>query len=90
MGVDFGGIFAEMVKVVKFGCRGLDFSKKRRGKKDNSLTGIIPDKLTRCDCVGKFSEVFEPRGLAVPITCGMKLDITVRCTGLAIVSLKCI
>ena len=59
-----------------------NFSKKTRGRKDTHALGVIPDKLTRSHCVGASSEVFDPLGRAVPITCGFKVDRK-RLNGLA-------
>ena len=59
-----------------------NFSKKTRGRKDTHASGVIPDKLTRSHCVGASSEVFDPLGRAVPITCGFKVDRK-RLNGLA-------
>ena len=52
-----------------------NFSKKTRGRKDKVAIGVIPEKLTRSNCQGKFSEIFDPMGLAVPVTCGFKIDL---------------
>ena len=37
--------------------------------------GIVPEVLTRRDCVGKLSEIFDPLGRVTPITRGIKVDI---------------
>ena len=51
-----------------------NFSKKTRSRKDTLALGVIPDKLSQSHCVGASSEVFDPLGRAVPITCGFKFD----------------
>ena len=52
-----------------------NFSKKLRGRKAQSDPGKVPDNLTRRDCVGKVSEVFDPLGKVAPIIGGMKIDM---------------
>ena len=52
----------------------LNFSKKKRGKKDRNRIGI-PDDFTRRDCVKKVSEMFDLVGKVTPITCALKLDL---------------
>ena len=52
-----------------------NFSRKVRGKKYEDARGVIPEKLTRRQCLGKISEIFDPRGFAVPITSGFKIDL---------------
>ena len=59
-----------------------NFSTKIRCRKGTHASGVIPDKLTRSHCVGVSSEVFDPLGRAVPITCGFKVDRK-RLNGLA-------
>ena len=63
------------IDVLKLNIGPLNFSKRVRGRKDKNALGIIPEKLTRAHCQGKASEIFDPRGLAVPITCGFKVDL---------------
>ena len=58
--------------VLRLGHGVLNFSKRTRGKKDQYADGVIPENLTRSHCQGKASEVFDPIGLAVPVTCGFK------------------
>ena len=52
-----------------------NFSRKVRGKKNEDARGVIPERLTRRQCLGKASEIFDPRGFAVPITSGFKIDL---------------
>ena len=53
----------------------LNFSKKVRGKRvQNSQHGVIPDLLTKLDCVSKMAELNDPLGRIAPIIAGMKLD----------------
>ena len=44
-----------------------NFSKKLRGRKARSDLGVVPEKLTRRDCVSKVSEIFDPLGRVAPI-----------------------
>ena len=53
----------------------LNFSRKIRGRKCESGTGI-PEKITMRDCVGKVAEMFDPLGKVTPLIAGMKLDIS--------------
>ena len=68
--------------VLRLNIGDLNFSKRIRGKKDMGSLGLIPENVTRAHCQGKASEIFDPRGLAVPITCGFKVDLK-RLNGLA-------
>ena len=53
-----------------------NFAKKIRGKKiPNARPDIIPEVLTKRDCVSKCAELFDPLGRISPIIAGMKLDI---------------
>ena len=54
----------------------LNFGKKCRGKKSQSLEGLVPEKFTRRDCAGKVAEIFDLLGKFTPITAGLKLDLT--------------
>ena len=63
------------IDVLKLNIGPLNFSKRIRGRKDEKEQGVIPEKLTRAHCQGKSSEIFDPKGLAVPITCGFKTDL---------------
>ena len=53
----------------------LNFAKRIRGRKDLGALGVIPENLTQSYCQGKAAEIFDPMGLAVPITCGFKVDL---------------
>ena len=53
----------------------LNFSKKSRGRKSTETVGIIPERLTRRDCVAKVAEIFDPLGRITPITAAFKLDL---------------
>ena len=53
----------------------LNFGKKSRGKKPKDLKGVVPEKFTKRNCVGKVAEVFDILGKVTPITAGMKLDL---------------
>ena len=54
----------------------LNFSKKKRGKKSPKLSGMLPERFTKRDCVGRLAEVFDLIRRFTPITAGMKLDIS--------------
>ena len=54
----------------------LNLAKKRRGRKSSSSKGILPEKLSLTNCVGRAGEIFDPMGLAAPIVAGIKLDIS--------------
>ena len=54
----------------------LNLAKKRRGRKSSSGNGILPEKLTLTNCVGRAGEIFDPMGLAAPIVAGLKVDIS--------------
>ena len=53
----------------------LNFSKKRRGRKSAENVGVIPEKLTRRDCVSRVYEVHDPLGWVTPITAAFKIDL---------------
>ena len=53
----------------------LNFGKKNRGRKSESMRGIIPDKITRRDCAGKVAEIWDPLGRVAPLTSGFKMDL---------------
>ena len=52
-----------------------NFSKTLRGRKARSDLGVVPEKLTRRDCVSKVSQIFDPFGRVSPIIGGMKIDM---------------
>ena len=53
----------------------LNFSKKHGARKMQGTLRVVPEVLTRRDCVGKLSEIFDPLRRVTPITCGIKVDI---------------
>ena len=53
----------------------LNFSRKNRGRKSLQLKGIIPEKITKRDCVGKVAEIHDPLGRVTPLTCSLELDL---------------
>ena len=59
---------------IRFNIHNLNFSPKRMGRKSQDTSGIIPDGLTRKDCV-RVAEIFDPLGRVTPLTTSMKLDI---------------
>ena len=54
--------------------KNVNFSKKKRGKKDKSAEGIVPDKLTRRHCASRQGEIFDITGKIAPITATFKLS----------------
>ena len=62
---------------IKLNISELNFNKKLRGKKSVEDIGIIPETLTKRDCVSRVSEIFDPLGKVSPILAGMKLDISI-------------
>ena len=55
----------------------MNFSKRIRGRKNVDLEGLVPENLTKRDCVSRVSECFDPTGKFVPLTSGFKQDISV-------------
>ena len=54
----------------------LNFNKKIRGKISSKNAGIIPEKLTKRDCVNIVAEVFDTLGFVTSLLAGIKLDIS--------------
>ena len=54
----------------------MNFTKKLCGRKPTAVRGIIPENLTKRDCVSRVAEIFDPLGKMMPIVCGLKLDIS--------------
>ena len=54
----------------------LNFSRKVRGKKGVDGVGIVPEILTKTNCVSRSSEVFDIQGLVAPILGGIKIDVS--------------
>ena len=48
----------------------MSFDKKRRGERNNEKRGIIPEELTKRQCVGKIAEIFDLTGKISPIVAG--------------------
>ena len=59
-----------------FNINTLNFEKKVRGRKDCKGEGILPDTLTKRDCVSRVAELFDPLGRLVPLIASMKQDIS--------------
>ena len=57
--------------------RELNFSKKKRGRRELVSMNGIPNELTRRDCVSRVSEIFDLTGKVTPIIASMKLDLRV-------------
>ena len=56
----------------------LNFTKKHRGRKGMlEDSHLIPKDLTRRQCVGKVSEIFDLTGRITPITASMKMNLRV-------------
>ena len=53
----------------------LNFAKRNRGRKSRDMKEIIPDEITKRDCVGKVADIFDPLGRVAPLVSGMQLDI---------------
>ena len=53
----------------------LNFAKKLRGRKPESASNKVPEKLTRRHCVSKVAEIFDLTGKITPITSSLKLDL---------------
>ena len=54
----------------------LNFSRRVRGKKSKKNIGIVPELLTKRNCVSRSAELFDVIGLLAPIIGGIKLDIS--------------
>ena len=53
----------------------LNFAKRQRGKKPTGKVNVIPEKLTKRDCVSKVGEIYDLLGKITPITASFKLDL---------------
>ena len=62
---------------IKLNIKDLNFNKRVRGKKSDKNIGVIPDILTKRDCVSRTSEIFDIIGIIAPLTGGLKLDVSV-------------
>ena len=62
---------------IQLNIKELNFNKKIRGKKSGKNVGVIPDILTKRDCVSITSEIFDISGKIAPLTAGLKLDVSV-------------
>ena len=51
-------------------------TKRICGRKPKVGIGIIPEKLTRRDCVSRVAEIFDPLGKVTPTVCGVNLDVS--------------
>ena len=60
---------------IQLNIKDLNFNKKIRGKKSGKNVGVIPDILTKRDCVSITSEIFDISGKIAPLTAGLKLDV---------------
>eukprot|EP00794_Sanderia_malayensis_P010652 gene10652-biopygen7789 len=57
----------------------LNFAKRCRGKKPRAALNVIPDKLTRRQCVAKVAEIYDLTGKIAPLVASMKLDLQDLC-----------
>eukprot|EP00794_Sanderia_malayensis_P016359 gene16359-biopygen12052 len=57
----------------------LNFAKRCRGKKPQAALNVIPDKLTRRQCVAKVAEIYDLTGKIAPLVASMKLDLQDLC-----------
>ena len=73
----FGGKWFSKEDLFSLNVSELNFGKAVRGKKNPKLNGIIPDKFTRSDCVGKVAEIFDLGGKLVPLIASFKIDLAV-------------
>lgn len=70
-----GMIWYSKLDQISLNIKELNFAKKKRGRKSTLTLGVVPEELTRRDCVGKVAEVFDLIGRVTPITAGMKMDL---------------
>ena len=65
--------------VIKLDIKPLFFGKKHRGKMPAAVQGDVKEalsaKFTRREMAGKVAAVYDPLGLAVPVTSKLKLDL---------------
>ena len=54
----------------------VNFKRRIRGKKSDDGVGVLPDVLTKRNCVSRSSEPFDLAGLVAPILGGIKVDIS--------------
>lgn len=57
----------------------LNFCKKRRGKKAEAQTNVLPETITRRNCASRVGEVFDLVGRFCPVTATFKLDLHSLC-----------
>ena len=65
-----GMIWYSKLDQMSLNIRELNFAKKKRGRKSTLTQDVVPEELTRRDCVGKVGEVFDLIGRVTPITAG--------------------
>ena len=69
-----GMIWYSKLDQMSLNIKGLNFAKKKRGRKSTLTLGVVPEELTRRDCVAKV-EVFDLIGRLTPITAGLMIDL---------------
>ena len=57
----------------------LNFCKKRRGKKAEAQTNVLPETITRRNCASRVGEVFDLVGRFCLVTATFKLDLHSLC-----------
>jgi len=60
--------------LLKLDIKPLDFSKHKKGQ-HSSPVSIIPEQLSRRQCLSKVAEIFDLTGMITPITAAMKIDL---------------
>ena len=63
-----GMIWYSKLDQMSLNIKDLNFAKKKRGRKSTLTLGVVPEELTRRDCVEKVAEVFA-------ITAGLEMDL---------------
>ena len=70
-----GGKWDPLKDTIGLDIQNVNFAKKKRGKKDQSSEGVIPDKLTRTHCASRTGEIFDVSGKVAPIVGTFKLSL---------------
>ena len=78
-----GYIWEPMEDIVRLNIKDIYLDKVKRGKQPKPIQGdlkaALQERFTRRVLVGKVSQVFDPLGLATPITANLKLDLHTVC-----------
>ena len=70
-----GGRWDPKNDTISFDIQDVNFAKKKRGKKETSSEGIVPEKLTRTHCASRTGEIFDISGKISPIVATFKLSL---------------